>query len=65
MIRPLDMRGISLQTKCWTVRHSQSGKVVQYIPDQALHHQQADFKAEFREFLKHHEMDYDERYVWD
>jgi len=41
------------------------GKYVKYIRDQALHHQKAGFKAEFCEFLLRHEMDFDERYVWD
>ncbi len=49
----------------FSVSYSQSGKVVKYIREQALHHQKADFKAEFREFLKRQAMDYDERFVWD
>ena len=49
----------------FSVSHSQSRRVVQYIREQELHHQKTDFKAEFREFLKRHEIDYDERYVWD
>ena len=37
-----------------------------YCPhDQGTHHQKKDFKTEFRAFLKRHELEYDERYVWD
>ena len=49
----------------FSVSQSQSRRVVQYIREQELHHQKADFKAEFREFLKRREIDDDERYVWD
>ncbi len=35
-----------------------------YIESQAEHHRKKTFQEEFLEFLKKHNMDYDERYVW-
>ena len=49
----------------FSVSQSQLGKVVEYIHQQEVHHKQQDFKLEFRELLKRHEIEYDERYVWD
>jgi len=36
-----------------------------YIRDQAEHHKTRTFQDEFRDFLRRHEIDWDERYVWD
>ena len=46
---------------------SQSGvtEVVKYIQSQNAHHQRKTFQEEYREFLNHYEIPYDERYVWD
>jgi REP-associated tyrosine transposase len=49
----------------FSVSQSQSGKVIKYIQEQDKHHQKKDFKTEFRQLLKRHEIEYDERYVWD
>ncbi len=49
----------------FSVSQSQLGKVVKYIQQQEEHHKHKDFKTEFREFLERHEIEYDERYVWD
>jgi len=49
----------------FSVSHSQSSRVYNSIEDQDRHHQKKDFKTEFREFLERHEIEYDERYVWD
>ncbi len=49
----------------FSVSQSQSGKVVQYIREQEAHHRKQDFKAEFRELLERHKIEFDERYVWD
>ncbi len=49
----------------FSVSQSQMGQVHEYIQNQEEHHQQIDFKTEFRAFLKRHEIEYDERYVWD
>ena len=39
-------------------------KAVAYINDQREHHKKQDFQAEFISFLNHHEIEYDERYVF-
>ena len=49
----------------FSVSQSQSSKVIEYIQHQEEHHRKVDFKTEFREFLERHEIEYDERYVWD
>lgn len=36
-----------------------------YIAGQPEHHRKRDFKDEFREFCKRHDVPMDERYVWD
>ena len=49
----------------FSVSQSQLGNVIEYIQHQEEHHRKTDFKTEFRRFLERHEMEYDERYVWD
>ena len=49
----------------FSVSQSQSSHVIEYIQKQEEHHKKKDFKTEFREFLERHEIEYDERYVWD
>ena len=49
----------------FSVSHSQLRNVVRYIQEQETHHQKTDFKTELRAFFNRHEMEYDERYVWD
>ncbi|HQX51083.1 MAG TPA: transposase [Planctomycetaceae bacterium] len=46
---------------------SQSGIpiVERYIANQARHHEKKSYQDEFRELLKRHEVEYDEKYVWD
>jgi REP element-mobilizing transposase RayT len=36
-----------------------------YIQNQAEHHHLRTFQDEYREFLRRHEIEWDERYVWD
>jgi hypothetical protein len=36
-----------------------------YINSQAEHHRKQTFQEEFLAFLKKHNMEYDERYIWD
>jgi REP element-mobilizing transposase RayT len=36
-----------------------------YIENQARHHRALTFQDEFRELLRRHEIEWDERYVWD
>ena len=39
--------------------------VVEYILNQEEHHRTTTFQDEFRDFLRRHEVAFDERYVWD
>ena len=43
---------------------SQIDDTVAYILNQAEHHRQRDFQAEFIAFLTKHQIEYDPRYVW-
>jgi putative transposase len=49
----------------FSVSHSSVEEVRQYIRNQAEHHQRASFQDEFRAFLRRHEIEFDEQYVWD
>ena len=49
----------------FSVSHSQVKRVARYIEGQAQHHSKKTFKEEYLEFLERHEIEYDERYVWD
>jgi hypothetical protein len=53
--------------RIWGVRCelSQSGRVKQYIANQAEHHRVRSYQEEYREFLRKHGEKWDERYVWD
>lgn len=48
----------------FSVSRSRVPEVVQYIRNQEEHHKLRDFKAEFLELLRKHEVEYDERYIW-
>lgn len=39
--------------------------VIAYIKNQKTHHEKKTFKDEFRVLLNEHNIEYDERYVWD
>jgi len=39
--------------------------VRKYIDNQAEHHRVVTFQDEYRAFLRRHEIEWDERYVWD
>ncbi len=49
----------------FSVSLSNQEKVVSYINNQPEHHKKQDFQAEFIAFLKAHEIEYDERYIFD
>jgi REP element-mobilizing transposase RayT len=49
----------------FSIGFSQVGAVRNYIAGQEAHHQKISFQAEFREFLRRYEVEFDERYVWD
>jgi len=47
-----------------TVSKSDIPSVVAYIQGQREHHRVKSFQEEYRELLKRHEIEFDERYVW-
>ena len=49
----------------FSVSRSNLGTVEDYIRRQPEHHRRKNFKTEFRQLLKRHDVEYDERYVWD
>ena len=49
----------------FTVSKSQFEPVRQYIREQKSHHRQGDYKQELIGLLDKHEIEYDERYIWD
>jgi REP element-mobilizing transposase RayT len=49
----------------FTVSKSQEEAVKQYIRNQAEHHKKEDFKSELLRMLRLHEIEFDERYVFD
>ena len=49
----------------FSVSQSNVEQVRQYITNQESHHRQRTFQDEFRELLRRHELEWDERYVWD
>lgn len=61
------LRQFAWQTGYGAFSVSRSNIVVveDYIRNQREHHRGMDFKNEFRGLLDKHEVDYDEKYVWD
>lgn len=49
----------------FTVSASQVPHVARYIQGQEEHHRRTDFKAELLKLLDKHQVEYDERYLWD
>ena len=49
----------------FSVSPSQAASVRRYIENQETHHRTATFQEELRGFLTRHEVDSDERHVWD
>jgi putative transposase len=49
----------------FSVSRSNVRTVSKYILDQEKHHQKIDFKTEFVALLDKHEVDHDERFLWD
>ena len=49
----------------FSVSPSQLDAVLQYIDGQKEHHRTRTFQEEYRELLRRHGVDFDERYVWD
>jgi putative transposase len=48
----------------FTVSKSNLPEVIRYIQQQREHHHKKTFQEEYREFLRKHGVEYDERYVW-
>ncbi|HVS73494.1 MAG TPA: IS200/IS605 family transposase [Phycisphaerae bacterium] len=49
----------------FSVSYSSLDAVRAYIANQAEHHRGKTFQEEYLDFLQRHEMEYDERYMWD
>ena len=49
----------------FSVSPSQLDSVLEYIDKQQEHHCQRTLQEEYRELLRKHGVDFDERYVWD
>ena len=49
----------------FSVSPSQLEAVLQYVDTQQEHHRTRTFQDEYRELLRRHGIDFDERYVWD
>jgi REP-associated tyrosine transposase len=49
----------------FSMSRSHREAVADYIARQAEHHRRRSFQEEFLEFLKRHDLEYDERYIWD
>lgn len=49
----------------FSVSHSQKQTIHDYIAKQEEHHRKMSFQEELVAFLKKHEIEYDERYLWD
>jgi putative transposase len=62
-----DLRGFAWQSGygAFSVSRSNLDDVKWYITSQPEHHRVRSFQEEFLAFLKRHEIEYDERYIWD
>ena len=49
----------------FSVSQSNLDQVVNYVNNQAEHHKRLSFQDEFRELCRRHELEIDERYVWE
>jgi len=49
----------------FSVRQSEVQVVSNYIANQKVHHNKRSFKDEYRDVLKEHGVEFDEKYVWD
>lgn len=54
-------RGYSI----FSVSESQKQRVYNYIARQKVHHKKCNFENEYLDFLQKHQLDYDEKYIWD
>lgn len=49
----------------FSVSESNVDRVREYIPRQKLHHQKQTYEDEYRQLLRLHQIDFDDRYLWD
>jgi hypothetical protein len=49
----------------FSVSPSNASRVKRYIENQEAHHRKITFQDELREFLRKHEVEFDDRYLWD
>jgi len=49
----------------FSVSKTNAPEVLKYIGNQEYHHRKVTFKDEFVEFLRTHDVSYDDRYIWD
>ncbi len=57
--------GWQLGYGAFSVSKSHVPEVLKYIANQEMHHSKVSFKEEFIEFLKKHDIEYGERYLWE
>ncbi|HMF87260.1 MAG TPA: transposase, partial [Gemmatimonadaceae bacterium] len=62
-----DQRLFAWQEKygAFSVSVSQVDKLIKYIENQEPHHRKMSFQEEFVALLKKHNIEYDERYLWE
>ncbi len=62
-----DLRGFAWQAgyAAFAVSYSHIEIVKQYIATQTDHHRTVTFQEEFLAFLRRHDLEFDERYLWD
>ena len=62
-----DQRLFAWQTKygAFSVSVSQLDRIIKYIETQEEHHRKMSFQEEFIALLKKHNIEYDERYLWE
>lgn len=51
--------------EAFAVSYSNIDQVKAYLANQEEHHRRMSFQDEFREFLRRHDLEWDEQYVWD
>jgi REP element-mobilizing transposase RayT len=49
----------------FAVSHSNLPEVISYIANQPQHHRERSYQEEFIALLERHEIEYDERYLWE
>jgi putative transposase len=62
-----DLRAFAWQTgyAAFTVSYSHIETVKRYIANQSDHHRTVTFQEEFLAFLRRHNLEFDEQYLWD